>query len=179
MKEYDDATLVQRSLEGDRAAFSELIVRYQRPVYNAALRLLHDAEEAKDVAQTTFLNVFEHLADYDPNYKFYSWIYRIAVNEALNTLGKRRPLEELDGEEVDGAPGPDRQAESDQTRTVIEDALMKITPELRSVVVLRHVMHLSYEDMAQTLALPEKTVKSRLYSARQLLRTMLAQDGEI
>jgi len=62
VKEYDDATLVQRSLEGDRAAFSELIVRYQRPVYNAALRLLHDAEEAKDVAQTTFLNVFEHLA---------------------------------------------------------------------------------------------------------------------
>ena len=179
VKEYDDGTLVQRSLGGDRAAFEELVVRYQRPVYNAALRLLRDPEEARDVAQTTFLNVFEHLADYDPNYKFYSWIYRIAVNESINTLGKRKPLEEIDGEEVDNAPGPERQAESEQTRTAIEDALMKITPDLRSVVVLRHVMHLSYEDMAETLALPEKTVKSRLYSARQLLRTMLLQHGAL
>ena len=179
VKEYDDGTLVQRSLGGDRAAFEELVVRYQRPVYNAALRLLRDPEEARDVAQTTFLNVFEHLADYDPNYKFYSWIYRIAVNESLNTLGKRKPLEEIDGEEIDNAPGPERQAESEQTRTAIEDALMKITPDLRSVVVLRHVMHLSYEDMAATLALPEKTVKSRLYSARQLLRTMLLQNGAL
>ncbi len=179
MKEYDDGTLVQRSLEGNRAAFEELVVRYQRPVYNAALRLLRDPEEAKDVAQTTFLSVFEHLADYDPTYKFYSWIYRIAVNESLNTLGRRKPSEEFSGEEVDGAPGPDRYAESDQTRCAIEAALMRITPELRSVVVLRHLMHLSYEDMAQTLAVPEKTVKSRLYSARQQLRNLLVHEGAI
>jgi RNA polymerase sigma-70 factor (ECF subfamily) len=155
------------------------VVRYQRPVYNAALRLLRDPEEAKDVAQTTFLSVFEHLADYDPTYKFYSWIYRIAVNESLNTLGRRKPSEEISGEEVDGAPGPDRHAESDQTRRAIEAALMRINPELRSVVVLRHLMHLSYEDMAQTLAVPEKTVKSRLYSARQQLRTLLVHEGAI
>jgi RNA polymerase sigma-70 factor, ECF subfamily len=179
VKEYDDGTLVQRSLDGDRAAFEELVVRYQRPVYNAALRLLHDPEEAKDVAQTTFLSVFEHMADYDPSYKFYSWIYRIAVNESLNTLGRRKPLEEISGEELDLAPGPDRQAESEQTRGAIEDALMRISPELRSVVVLRHVMHLSYEDMAETLAVPEKTVKSRLYTARQQLRTMLMHEGAI
>jgi RNA polymerase sigma-70 factor (ECF subfamily) len=179
VKEYDDGTLVRRCLEGDRAAFEELVVRYQRPVYNAALRLLHDPEEARDVAQTTFLNVFEHLADYDPSYKFYSWIYRIAVNESLDTLGRRKPLEEISGQEVDGAPGPDRHAESEQTRGAIEDALMRINPELRSVVVLRHLMHLSYEDMAETLAVPEKTVKSRLYSARQQLRTLLVHEGAI
>jgi len=179
VKEYDDGTLVQRSLDGERAAFEELVVRYQRPVYNAALRLLRDPEEAKDVAQTTFLNVFEHLADYDPSYKFYSWIYRIAVNESLNTLGKRKPLEEISGEEVDDSPGPDRHAESEQTRGAIEGALMRINPELRSVVVLRHVMHLSYEDMAETLAVPEKTVKSRLYSARQQLRTLLTHEGAL
>jgi len=179
VKEYDDGTLVQRSLNGDRAAFEELVVRYQRPVYNAALRLLRDPEEAKDVAQTTFLNVFEHLDDYDPSYKFYSWIYRIAVNESINTLGRRRPVEEISGEEIDHTPGPDRHAESEQTRGAIEGALMQITPELRSVVVLRHLMHLSYEDMAETLALPEKTVKSRLYSARQLLRSILVHEGAI
>jgi RNA polymerase sigma-70 factor (ECF subfamily) len=179
VKEYDDGTLVRRSLDGERAAFEELVVRYQRPVYNAALRLLRDPEEAKDVAQTTFLNVFEHLADYDPSYRFYSWIYRIAVNESLNILGKRKPLEEISGEEVDDSPGPDRHAESEQTRGAIEGALMRINPELRSVVVLRHVMHLSYEDMAETLALPEKTVKSRLYAARQQLRTLLVHEGAL
>ena len=119
------------------------------------------------------------MADYDPSYKFYSWIYRIAVNESLNTLARRKPLEEISGEEVDLSPGPDRQAESEQTRGAIEDALMRINPELRSVVVLRHLMHLSYEDMAETLAVPEKTVKSRLYSARQQLRTMLVHEGAI
>ena len=179
MKEYDDGRLVQRTLEGDRAAFEELVVRYQRPVYNAALRLLHDPEEAKDVSQTTFLSVFEHLADYDPSYKFYSWIYRIAVNESLNTLGRRKPYEDISGEEIDRSPGPDRLAESEQSRGAIEAALMRITPELRSVVVLRHLMDLSYEDMAATLELPEKTVKSRLYSARQQLRALLMNEGAI
>ena len=171
--------LVQRSIQGDRAAFELLVVRYQRPVYNAALRLLRDPEEARDVAQTTFLNVFEHLRDYDPGFKFYSWIYRIAVNESLNILGRRKPFEAISGEEPDDAPGPDSEAEGVQTRDAIEGALMRITPELRAVVVLRHVMQLSYQDMAETLSLPEKTVKSRLYSARQLLRDILAQEGAI
>ena len=179
VSEEDDGALVQRSILGDRAAFGQLVVRYQKPVYNAALRLLRDPEEARDVAQTTFLNVFEHLADYDPNFRVYSWIYRIAINESLNVIGKRRPYESVSGEEPDGAPGPDREAEGEQTRGVIEDALMRITPELRAVVVLRHVMQLSYQDMADTLSLPEKTVKSRLYSARQLLRDILAQEGAI
>ena len=72
-------------------AFEQLVVRYQKPVYNAALRMLHEPQDAMDVAQTTFLRAFEHLADYDPSFKFYSWIYRIAVNESLNALGARKP----------------------------------------------------------------------------------------
>ena len=128
MTEQDDGSLVQRSVHGDRAAFEQLVIRYQRPVFNAALRLLRDPEEARDVAQTTFLNVFEHLADYDRRFKFYSWIYRIAVNESLNVLGRRRPYEPISGEESDAAPGPDRCAEGEQTRRAIEDALMRISP---------------------------------------------------
>jgi RNA polymerase sigma-70 factor (ECF subfamily) len=106
VKEDDDGTLVRRCRDGNRGAFEQLVVRYQRPVYNAALRLLRDAEDARDVAQTTFLKAFEHLADYDPSYKFYSWIYRIAVNEALNTLGRRKPAEAISGEEPDHGPAP-------------------------------------------------------------------------
>jgi RNA polymerase sigma-70 factor (ECF subfamily) len=179
VNEDDDATLVRRCRDGDRAAFERLVVRYQKPVFNAALRLLRDPEDARDVAQTTFLKVFEHIADYDPSFKFYSWIYRIAVNESLNALASRKPCEGFNGEEADPAPGPDRQVEGEQTIRAIEEALMRIKPELRTVIVLRHFMHLSYQDISDILLLPEKTVKSRLYSARQMLRDHLLQHGTI
>jgi len=179
VREDDDPALVRRCRDGERSAFEQLVVRYQKPVYNAALRMLHDPQDAMDVAQTTFLKAFEHLADYDPSFKFYSWIYRIAVNESLNTLGARKSLEAINGEEPDEAPGPDLQVEGEQTGRAIEDALMRITPELRSVVVLRHLMQLSYRDMSDILGLPEKTVKSRLHSARMALRQDLLRCGTV
>jgi len=179
VREDDDATLVRRCREGDRAAFEQLVVRYQKPVYNAALRLLRDTEDARDAAQTTFLKAFEHLGDYDPKFRFYSWIYRIAVNEALDALGTRKSFEGITGDEADEAPGPERQVEGEQVSEAIEEALMRIKPELRSVVVLRHFLHLSYQDMGDILLLPEKTVKSRLYTARQLLRDQLLQRGTV
>jgi RNA polymerase sigma-70 factor (ECF subfamily) len=153
------------------------VVRYQKPVYNAALRLLRNPEDAQDVAQTVFLKAFGHLADYDPSFKFYSWIYRIAVNEALNVLGSRKPFGEISGEEPDEAPGPERRVEAEQLSEAIEEALMSIKPDLRTVIVLRHSLNLSYQDMSDVLQLPEKTVKSRLYDARQLMRDHLLQRG--
>jgi RNA polymerase sigma-70 factor (ECF subfamily) len=173
VSEVDDATLVQHCRGGDRSGCAELVARYQKPVFNAALRLLRDPEDARDVAQTTFLKAFEHLADYDPSFKFYSWLYRIAINESLNTLKARKPFEAFSGDEVDESPGPDSHAEGSETHQAIEAALMRLNPDMRSVVVLRHVMQLSYADIAGVLSLPEKTVKSRLYSARQLLRAEL------
>ena len=179
MTEPDDATLVRSCLEGDQSAFAQLVVRYQRPVYNAALRVLHEPADAMDIAQSTFLKAYEHLATYDPSFKFYSWIYRIAINESLDTLNSRKSLSEIDHERADEAPGPDRQVEGQQARRALEDALMRLTPELRTVIVLRHFMHLSYEDMGDILLLPVKTVKSRLYSARQVLRDRLAACGAV
>jgi RNA polymerase sigma-70 factor (ECF subfamily) len=173
VNEEDDQTLVRQCREGDRKAFEVLVMRYQKPVFNAALRMLHQPDEAMDVSQTTFLKAFEHLASYDPSFKFYSWLYRIALNESLNALNSHKPFVPISDQEPDEAPGPEREVESEQTGRAIEEALMDINPELRSVVVLRHVMHMSYHDMSDILQLPEKTVKSRLYSARQLLRDQL------
>ena len=175
MKGDDDGTLVRRCLTGDRVAFERLVVRYQKPVFNAALRLLRDSEEARDVAQSAFLKAFTHLADYDANYKFYSWLYRIAINEALHVLHQRKPLEDVSDREADDAPGPERLVDSERIAKAMDDALMRLNPELRAVIVLRHVLHLSYEDMSNVLQLPEKTVKSRLYTARQILRMQLLQ----
>jgi RNA polymerase sigma-70 factor (ECF subfamily) len=179
VNEDDDRIMVRRCRGGDRAACDQLVVRYQKPVFNAALRLLRNPEDAKDVAQTTFLKAFGHLADYDPSYKFYSWIYRIAVNEALNALGSRKSFEKISGEEADEAPGPDRLVEGEQLSQTITEALMDIKPDLRTVIVLRHILHLSYQDMSDVLQLPEKTVKSRLYGARQILRDRLLQCGAL
>lgn len=179
MREDDDPTLVRRCLQGDRRAFEGLVVRYQKPVFNVALRMLREPQDAMDVAQTTFLKAFEHLVNYDPSYRFYSWIYRIAVNESLKALGSRKPAAGISDEEPDEAPGPERQLQSEQTARAIEDGLMRIAPELRTVIILRHFRHLSYQDMADILLLPEKTVKSRLYSARQLLREHLLRGEKV
>lgn len=179
MKEQDDASLVRCCLQGDRSAFEELVLRYQKPVFNAALRMLHEPADAMDVAQTTFLKAYEHLAEYDSSHKFYSWIYRIAVNESLNALSSRKSFAAIDPEEPDEAPGPDRQVQGEQTQQALAEALMHITPELRTVIIFRHFIHLSYEDMADILLIPAKTVKSRLYSARQLLRDELLRCGVV
>ncbi len=102
--EADDA-LIERYRNGDREAFAALVVRYQRPVYNAAWWVLRNAEDASDVAQNVFLKVAERLDDYDPQYRFFSWIYRIAVNESLSMLRRSGHEEPLD-DEIDVA-GPD------------------------------------------------------------------------
>lgn len=179
MNEEDDPTLVVRSRGGDRDAFERLVIRYQKPVFNVALRMLHNRQDAMDVAQTTFLKAFEHLDDYDPAFRFYSWLYRIAINESLNVLAVRKRQAEPAGDAVDDEPGPERVAEGDQALEAIERALMLIKPELRAVIILRHIAHLSYGDMAHVLGLPEKTVKSRLHSARELLREHLLRCGAL
>jgi RNA polymerase sigma-70 factor (ECF subfamily) len=179
MQEDGDGALVQRCRDGDRRAFEQLVTRYQRPVFNAALRMLRNPEDASDVAQTVFLKVFEHLADYDPKFKFYSWIYRIALNESINVLGRRKRLEPLAGDEPDDSQGPEDELDGEQLGRGIQRALMRIKPEYRTVIVLRHFLDCSYHDMGEILELPEKTVKSRLFAARQLLRDVLRQDGAI
>jgi len=179
VREEDDPTLVRRCRAGERNAFERLVTRYQKPVFNVALRMLRNPEDAMDVSQTTFLKAFEHLGDYDPAFRFYSWLYRIAINESLNALALRKPSEELDGKTLDEAPGPDRLAEGDQALRAIEDGLMHVSPELRAVIVLRHIAQLSYQDIAEAIGLPEKTVKSRLHSAREQLRAHLSRSGAI
>ena len=91
MNEESDGALVRRTCSGEPRAFDALVRRHEKTVFNAALRMLHDREEARDVTQTVFLKVYEHLGEYDPTHKFYSWIYRIALNESIKSLQRRKP----------------------------------------------------------------------------------------
>jgi RNA polymerase sigma-70 factor (ECF subfamily) len=177
MDEDSDGTLVRRCCNGDRRAFEALVVRYERPVYNAALRMLRDREEARDVAQTVFLKVYEHLGEYDPSHRFYSWIYRIALNESINTLQRRRPRAPLDPEMAGEEPGPDDSLSQVQLSGGLAAAVAGLRDEYRAVIVLRHYLGCSYEDMASIVGVPVKTVKSRLFSARQLLKTAMQAKG--
>jgi RNA polymerase sigma-70 factor (ECF subfamily) len=171
-----DQALLERFRRGDRAAFAELVVRYQRPLYNAAFWVLRKAEDASDVTQTVFLRVAERLDEYDPKYKFFSWIYRIAVNESLDLLRRNGREEELDDEiDVPGAESanPESQVGAAEVSRRIRSAMMGMATNDRIVLSLRHFSECSYEEIGRILELDEKTVKSRLYEARSRLRDLL------
>jgi len=171
-----DQALLARYRGGDRDAFAELVVRYQRPVYNAAFWILRKAEDANDVTQDVFLKVAEQADEFDPDYKFFSWIYRIAVNESLNLLRRNRREEALD-EEVDlpasERENPEQQAGEAQLARRIKQAMMRMSTNDRMVLTLRHFSELSYQEIGQILDLDEKTVKSRLFEARHRLSHLL------
>ena len=160
---------------------SELGSHYQRPIYNAAYRILGNMDDAADTTQTVFLKVFEHISDYDPKFKFFSWVYRIAINESLNQVKKRHPQEPLAGSEASPWQGPAEELDSGRVCKRVQAALMLLNTDYRSVVVLKHISGCSYQQISEILQVPERTVKSRLYSARQLMKKSLQaeenQDG--
>ena len=166
--EDDDRVIVERCFGGDPAAFRTLVERYQRVLFTVAVRMLGDADEAADASQSTFVRAYRNLQTYDSRHKFFSWLYRILVNECLNVRRSRRRLEPLNAGLV-GRDDPHRTAEQAELRTSVRSALRRLTPAYREVVVLRHYAGMSYIEMAEALGVPEKTVKSRLYSARQRL----------
>ncbi|MDH3439110.1 MAG: sigma-70 family RNA polymerase sigma factor [Gammaproteobacteria bacterium] len=174
MSKPDDTDLVQRSRKGDSQAFEALLIRYEKPVYNAAYRMLDNADDARDVTQTVFLKAYEHLDDFNPKYRFFSWVYRIALNESVNCLNKRSRTEELTQEPETKTRGPDAEMEQELRNRQIQSALMTIKPDYRTVIVLKHFMDCNYLEISEILDIPEKKVKSRLYSGRQLLKEALA-----
>ena len=169
----DEDGLISRCLAGDSAAFEPLVSRYHRPLFRVAARLLGSREEAEDATQTAFLKAYQSLATCDRERRFFSWIYRILVNECLNVLRGRRPVEAL--AEGLAAPGPAADpVDTLETRRRVRQALLKLPAAQRDVILLRHFADLRYDQIAAALGVPEKTVKSRLFSARQRLCELLA-----
>ena len=168
-----DAALVNDCKRGDRRAMAQLVSQYERPVYNAAYRILGNADDAADTTQTVFLKVFEHIGDYDPKFRFFSWIYRISINESLNQVKKRRNQEPLAESQASPWRSPEEHLESKRLCNRVQGALMELNGEYRTVVVLKHMSGCSYQQISEILQIPEKTVKSRLYTARQLMKKSL------
>jgi RNA polymerase sigma-70 factor (ECF subfamily) len=169
----DDASLVRRCLEGETAAFEALVVKYQRLAFSVAMRMLGDCEDARDATQNTFVKAFEKLASYEPQYRFFSWMYRILVNECLNARRGRHSADELKADQPFEGGSADT-VEAAERRRDVKAALLELAVHYREVIVLRHFAQMSYEEMSVALGVPVKTVKSRLHTARQQLMRRLS-----
>ncbi len=177
MTELSDVQLVDRILAGDRRAFADLLDRYQKVVFNVAVGIVSNEQDAEDVTQTVFLKVYENLATYNPKYRFFSWLYRISVNESLNARKRRRTGSELVEESVPSRISSEKQTLDSDREDRIGRAMMHLTPENRAIVLLRHYQEFSYAEIGYIMDLSSEKVKSRLYSARKQLGTILIKTG--
>ena len=184
-----DADVVALAQHGRELAFRELIRRYERPVFSLVFRMVRDRETAEDLAQETFIKVLNHVDRYRPEFKFSSWLFKIANNVAIDHIRKRH----LETVSMDGSPHAGTAAEVEATSfdvsvhqesaleelesrelgSAIEQAIAKLRPEYRSCIMLRHVEGRSYEEIAATLDLPLGTVKTYIHRARHELRRAL------
>ncbi len=183
-----EVALVRRCQNGDRQAMDSLVRLFEKPVFSAAYRMLGNADEASDVSQTAFVKFFENIRRFDPNFRLFSWIYRITVNEALDQLRRRRRFEPLtesaqsDGQfdgQFDGMDGDSSQeaVATSQLCREVQGILMHLQKDHRAVIVLHYFSACSYRQISEILEVPEKTVKSRLFSARRQMKSLLEQHG--
>ena len=184
----DELTLVQAAKSGDVSAFEELVRRYDRNVFRIAQHITQNREDAEDVVQDAFLKAYSNLAQFQGQSKFYTWLVRIAVNEALMKLRRRRPErtvsldEEVKTEEdslprevADWSPNPEQQYSQAELREILTRTIQGLPPGFRTVFVLRDVEGLSTEETAEALDLSTPAVKSRLLRARLQLRERLSR----
>jgi RNA polymerase sigma-70 factor (ECF subfamily) len=177
MTREQEIGLVASCQNGDRTAMETLVRRMQKPIYNAAYRMLGNPDEAADVTQTTFLKVFENIQRFDPQYRLFSWTYRIAMNQAIDQLKSRSRTEPLEHSPMSDTKLPQEEVATSQISDEVQATLMELSEDHRAVIVLRYFSDCSYEDISRILKLPGKTVKSRLFSARQQMKNKLHGHG--
>ena len=185
---FDESALVARAKNGDVDAFSELVTHYERRVFRMAKQITQNDDDAEDVLQETFLKAYTHLDNFQGNSKFYTWLVRIAVNEALMKLRKRRsdrtvPLDEPINTGEDEMvreiavwdENPEESYSREELSSVLNEAVQSLKPAYRTVFVLRDIEELSIEETAEALNLSISAVKSRLLRARLQLREKLTR----
>lgn len=184
----DDAALVKKAQAGDESAFAKLVERHERSIFRLARHITENVEDAEDVLQETFLKAYEHLGEFRGDSKFYTWLVRIAVNQALMKLRRRKgdraiSLDETfdTGEETlvreiaVWAGDPEQLYSQEELRNILASAIDSLPPVFRTVFALRDIEELSTEETAQILNLSVPAVKSRLLRARLRLREKLTR----
>ncbi len=189
--DVSDQQVVVFAQEGREDAYRELVKRYERPVYSLIYRMVRDNETAEDLAQETFIKVLNNIDRYRPEFKFSSWLFKIANNITIDHLRRRQ----LDTISIEGAPdaltgeraratavtvvssdeSPLEELESRELGASIEKAIARLRPEYRACIILRHVEDYSYDEIAEIVKLPLGTVKTYIHRARQELREYLGE----
>lgn len=181
-----DQDLVQKTLDGDKEAFSVLVQRYQRQIYSLTYRLTNDPEDARDLAQEVFIHIYKVLGKYDPDRKFFSWMYKVATNVCYNSLrkGRAEPAVALD-KVIEFAPlggsnvsQPEEYYERQETQFLVRQAVAELPDKYRMPLVLRYLEDLSYKEIAEYMGLPVTTIETRLYRGKALLQKRLHILGE-
>jgi RNA polymerase sigma-70 factor (ECF subfamily) len=180
LDELDDDTLVRRTLDGNRAAFAVLVDRYQARVLAICAQITGDYDQAPDLTQEALIRAYSNLARYQPGRSFFAWLYRIAVNGALNYRNRRDPAL-LRGEQgtralltaLDPEPSPEARLEQADLAEQVQTAIAQLPPDYAAVLALRYGADLDYAAIAATLEIPLGTVKARLFRAKALLRPLL------
>jgi RNA polymerase sigma-70 factor, ECF subfamily len=185
VESWDDRRLIAESLTGRSAAFGILVRRHQDRLYNTVYRLLGNSEDAQDVIQESFISAYQSLSSFKGDAKFFTWLYRIAMNAAISLKRKKKAAVSLDtgskhdlaidplDQSLDNQPGDllERQEEEDR----LQAALNKLSPEHKSVIVLKDIEDMKYEEIAEVLEVPIGTIRSRLHRARLELRDLLEE----
>lgn len=179
--EMDDQQLVLASKQGDQDAFSLLVLRYQRHIFNLVYRMVQDYEEANEITQEAFLAAWQGLPSFRGDARFATWLYRIAYNCALKQLETRKrdralqaalqAEQALDGE--DNQVQADARLDAREQQAVVQEQLSYLPAKYRIVLVLRHLQEMTYEEMAEILSMPVGTIKTHLFRARNLLKERL------
>jgi RNA polymerase sigma-70 factor, ECF subfamily len=177
---WDDAELIAETLQGRSESFGELVRKYQDRLYNAVVHIVGDMEEARDVVQEAMVQAFRHLGSFRNSSAFYTWLYRIAFNTAANRRRRKHVFASLEygreskgAEPMDRGPAPSERLEREERCQCVRRAIARLTDQQRAVLVLREIEGLHYEEIAEILALPVGTVRSRLHRARTQLRERL------
>lgn len=178
-RELTEAELVRRAQHGERNAFNALILLHARGVTNVIYRMCGDAHMAEDAAQETFIQAWLHLGSYRPRTSLRSWLYRIAVNAAIDMLRRDKRILPGNLEDMqlkDPHPGPEAIAMQEERTAIVQTAVLSLPVASRTVLVLREYEGMSYQEIAEALDIPLGTVMSRLNYARRLLKEMLEQE---
>ena len=181
----EDLSLIDRFKRGEQAAFEELLLRHQDRIYNLCRHILGNTSDAEDAAQDTFIKAYQKLKGFKPEAALYTWLYRIAVNTCLDY--KKRPFfeslfmkadkdEEYIPEAVSEDPSPEKLYESKQLGLALRKNLGKLTLKLRTVIILKEIEDLSYEEIADILEVSTGTVKSRISRAREELKKIFSKN---
>jgi RNA polymerase sigma-70 factor, ECF subfamily len=178
--DLDDQQLVLASKQGDQDAFSQLVLRYQRRIYNLVYRMVQHYEEASEITQEAFLAAWQGLPSFRGDARFATWLYRIAYNCALRQLEARKreralhaALQAEQALEGDSHQQAEARFDAREQQAVVQEQLAHLPAKYRIVLILRHLQEMTYEEMAEILAMPVGTIKTHLFRARNLLKERL------